>query len=957
MAFAVRAAALWAAADASLALDEKSYALRAGALLDGKGFLGSYQSWVRHGPGLLADLPQYPGAWQPPGQTVFMAAVMAASGRSLLAVKLAQVMLGTLCVGLVYALGRAWFDRRCGLAAAWLCALYPNLIAFTHYLWSETLFSFLLLGALWLLTRRPGPPTPGSALLGGALLGLGALTRGTLLYFLPVLLAWLVWTHRSGARVALARAALVASVALLVVAPWAVRNTRVHGGFVMIETNGPYNLWRGNGADAFAGRGDPRTPHYAWPFEGVPLAPVGNRSASRLVEEAKRALGSQEPTDLQIIGYARHAAWRSILDDPAAFFSRIRYRLIDMWNPTSFLIRHFRLGAYGEVPHALQASVTAAAVLGYLLAMGLACAGFWLARRRPQAWLVLLLVAFFSGVSALAFGLTRFRLPLVPPLIVLGSPAAVALLDRLWPRSRRPAAGGSALCTLLLLLVLAGCGEPGRAPAAGGPNILWVVWDTVRADHMSLYGYGRKTTPRLDAWAQEARVFENATSTAGYTLPSHASMFTGLLPSEHCTHNGHQRLDDRYTTLAELLRGAGYRTFLFSANPQISASPARNFGQGFETTEHPWSPRYAEAALELVERKLPPEDRSSELPEQLRQARSGEGRLTAWNIKAAGEIAQRATLAWLDSLGDQRPWLVFLNYMEAHRPYIPPREYRERMMSAQEVERSYRVDRSWLPMWEYTFGLREYSEEEMSLTRATYDATLRELDDLFAELLDALERAGHLDDTIVILTSDHGEHLGEQHMLDHQYSVYEPLLRVPLVIHYPGRVEPGRDPRPVMNFDVFPTLLELAGLAAPEQAGSQAVSLLSPREQRARLAEEPESSEIGIRQVLATHPGWDPSRYQRRLRALTRARYKYIWASDGRHELFDLAEDPLEKRNLVASRSEVSNALAEELESRYAMLQLCRVTVDSAQPRGATPAERDMLETLGYLEKDDDRSR
>ena len=93
VAFAVRIAALWAAADASLTLDEQTYALRAEALLDGEGFLGSYQSWVRHASGLLADLPQYPGAWQPPGQTVFMAALMAPSGRSLLAVKLAQVVL------------------------------------------------------------------------------------------------------------------------------------------------------------------------------------------------------------------------------------------------------------------------------------------------------------------------------------------------------------------------------------------------------------------------------------------------------------------------------------------------------------------------------------------------------------------------------------------------------------------------------------------------------------------------------------------------------------------------------------------------------------------------------------------------------------------------------------------------------------------------------------------------
>ena len=480
----------------------------------------------------------------------------------------------------------------------------------------------------------------------------------------------------------------------------------------------------------------------------------------------------------------------------------------------------------------------------------------------------------------------------------------------------------------------------------------------MRADHLSLYGYPRKTTPRLDAWAQGARVFENASSTAGYTLPSHASMFTGLLPSEHCTHNGHQRLEDRYATLAELLRDAGYRTFLFSANPQISASPARNFGQGFEATEHPWSPRYRDAALELVQRKLPPEDRSSELPERLRQARRGEGPLNAWNIKAAGEIAERATLAWLDSLGGERPWFVFLNYMEAHRPYIPPRAYREQMMSEEEVRRSYRVDRSWLPMWEYTFGLREYSEEEISLTRATYDATLRELDDLFAELLEALAQGGHLDDTIVILTSDHGEHLGEQHMLDHQYSLYQPLLRVPLVIHHPGRIEPGRDPRPVVNFDLFPTLLELVGLAAPEGSGSQAVSLLSPREGS-------RAPRRGAGELAGRHPAGArrPSGLGSVSLSAAPARADPTLATSTSGPRTDATSSSTSPQTLwrrgtsSRHRPKCRTPWLKSWRAATRRFDTAVVPDDSAQPRASTPTEREMLEALGYLGEDDDRKR
>jgi arylsulfatase A-like enzyme len=482
-----------------------------------------------------------------------------------------------------------------------------------------------------------------------------------------------------------------------------------------------------------------------------------------------------------------------------------------------------------------------------------------------------------------------------------------------------------------------------------------VVWDTARADRLSLYGHSRPTTPRLDAWATRARVFDNALSPAGYTLAAHGSLFTGLLPSEHCAHNGSPRLDDRHTTLAEQLTDAGYRSYLYSANPQITASPSRNFAQGFEVTEHPWSPAYRQQALALVEAKLPEEDRSSELPEQLEAARHGDGPITPWNIKAAGELAGRALLDWIESGESERPWFAFLNYMEAHRPTIPPRSYRELMMSDEEVERSYRVDRSFLSSWEYSFQLRDYTPEELELTRATYDATLRELDDLFGELLVALEAGGHLEDTVVILTSDHGDHLGEQHMLGHQYSVYQPLLRVPLVLYAPERADAGRDPRPVMNYDAFPTVLELAGVELPEGLGTRAVSLLSPTDGRPRFAEEPEHSRVAIRAVQRRHPGWDPAPYQRRLRTLIDADTKYLWGSDGRHALYDLARDPWEERNLLESQPQRARRLAEQLAGYYATLTHC-TPMEHADGTGAaaSPEEQRMLQALGYLGEEDE---
>lgn len=486
-----------------------------------------------------------------------------------------------------------------------------------------------------------------------------------------------------------------------------------------------------------------------------------------------------------------------------------------------------------------------------------------------------------------------------------------------------------------------------------GPNILWIVWDTVRADHMSLHGYGKPTTPKLDAWAKGARVFTDCRSAAGYTIASHGSMFTGLLPSEHGAHNGHEVLEDCHATIAELLRSAGYQTYLYSANPNVSKF--RNMVQGFEVAEHPWDDSRRTEATQLVLSKLDPNDRSTELPRRMAEGVQ-RGAVLDWDIKATGVLQQKYLLQWLGKRDTSKPYFAFLNYMEAHRPHIPTRDHRDRMMSPEQVDASYKVDRSWLAMWEYVFGLREYTAEELAVIAGTYDATLAELDDLFADLLTALSAGGYLDDTIVILTSDHGEHLGEHHLLDHQYSVYEPLLRVPLVVHFPAKFQPGRDDNPVMSMDIFPTLLELGGAQPPPDLYSPAISLLHPVRERARFAQEPALSEAGMDIMRRKHPDFDPSSRQRKLTAMAKGPAKIIWGSDGRHEMYDLAGDPAETTNLAPAQTARAETLVRQIESLSAALRL------RCDPTGKVPPltdaekamRRSMLSGLGYVGDDDE---
>jgi len=284
--------------------------------------------------------------------------------------------------------------------------------------------------------------------------------------------------------------------------------------------------------------------------------------------------------------------------------------------------------------------------------------------------------------------------------------------------------------------------------------------------------------------------------------------------------------------------------------------------------------------------------------------------------------------------------------MEAHRPYIPPRKYREQVMTPEQVAASYRVDRSKLPIWEYTFGLREYTPEELAVIAGTYDATLLELDDLLAELLAALQQRGDLENTVIIITSDHGELLGEHHMLDHQYSLHEPLVAVPLVVHYPAVFKPGRDDSPVMSLDLFATLLELAGVPAPA-GGTWAVPLQRPQSGRTRLAEDRGTFEFGITTVRAAHPDFDDKRWRRSLASFVKGPTKFIWGEDGRHELYELASDPQERRNLASSQADRAADLARQMETVRAMLRLrCDPSGKLPEP---TPAERKVLETVGYM--------
>ncbi len=490
---------------------------------------------------------------------------------------------------------------------------------------------------------------------------------------------------------------------------------------------------------------------------------------------------------------------------------------------------------------------------------------------------------------------------------------------------------GCALCVAasLMLLALSACQvEPSKREAAR-PNILWVIWDTARASNMSIYGYDRPTTPHLEQWVQRARVFSNVLSTATTTIPSHASMFTGMLPAQHGVDDGHPKLGDQHQTIAEILKAAGYRTYLFSANPYVGKPTS--LSRGFDEVEHPWSPAFKDEATRIIEAKTRPYSTDGEPPSWARY------------VKTAGSLAGQGLSNWLEQSGDE-PFFAVLNYMEAHLPLVPDRHYREQFMTDAELIQSYQSPVLGMTVWRYTAGLMDLSEGRLAALRRTYDAAIAELDHLFFELLRSLEQSGHLSNTVIVLTADHGELLGEHHMLNHQYSVHDPLLRIPLIISHPTLVDPGRDDRPAMNVDLFPTLLELAGVSVETPYRSEAVSLFAGRSERDRLSEYPFADGKHIRYLGFEHPEFIPDPWLRTLRAFRSGGMKYVWASDGDHALYDVAADPDELSNLVLERPELANRLDSQLRAFLENLG----EPDRGSSVEFSDETRKMLESLGY---------
>ena len=351
------------------------------------------------------------------------------------------------------------------------------------------------------------------------------------------------------------------------------------------------------------------------------------------------------------------------------------------------------------------------------------------------------------------------------------SSADAAAFPGAW--STRRAAWSAALAAAAL-----GCGVGAdHSSERRRPNIVLYVVDTVRADRLGVYGYEKPTSPRVDALAEGAVLFENAYAQSSWTRPAVASLFTGLLPPAHRTVGRRSVLPEEATTLTEILSANGYEGLGLVRNPNVGA--AFGFSQGFT--------RF----------RSEDRDRDETMLDRIR--------------------------LWLDERQDpERPFFLYLHAIDPHGPYAPAPEFEE-MFDAAGAPAHYRTVRYLLQLNQGEVQPDPGTAEALS---RLYDAEVAQNDRAFGQLLDELEARGLAGDTAVIYVSDHGEEFEEHGRWEHGVSLYEEVLRIPFVMRLPG-IAPQRVKAPAQHVDLLPTLLAYLGIEAPATDGRDL--LLAPR--------------------------------------------------------------------------------------------------------------------------------
>ncbi|MEF8851293.1 MAG: sulfatase-like hydrolase/transferase [Haloarculaceae archaeon] len=512
----------------------------------------------------------------------------------------------------------------------------------------------------------------------------------------------------------------------------------------------------------------------------------------------------------------------------------------------------------------------------------------------------------------------------------------------------------------------------------GPSNVLFVVMDTVRKRNLSVYGYDRPTTPALEAFAEEAAVFEEAVAPAPWTLPVHASLFTGLYPSQHGATQENPYLEGA-TTLAESLSAAGYATACYSSNAWIT--PYTNLTDGFDDQDNFFQVMpgdFLSGPLARAWKAMNDDPRLRKLADGLVELGN-----TAHEYFAKGEGGDSKTPAIVDRVqdfvddaeADDREWFAFVNLMDAHLPYHPPAEFAEEF--APGVDSTAVCQNSK----EFNSGARDIDDEEWTDIVGLYDAEVAYIDHHLGRLFDWLRETDRWDETMVVVCADHGELHGEHDLYGHEFCVYDPLVNVPLLVKAPG-LKPGRDETTQVELqDLYHTVLDYAGAEGTDASTADAAaepldparSLLSADYREFATTSGPDRTRfsahadgdlddvafvdyhrpvVELRQLesKASDAGITldtESRFYSRMRAARRVDAKYIRNERIPDEAYRLDRDPGETDNLAGA--DLNDGDAAAIGAVEGALTVFESEVDG---EWADVGDEDVLEDMGEEAKD-----
>lgn len=497
------------------------------------------------------------------------------------------------------------------------------------------------------------------------------------------------------------------------------------------------------------------------------------------------------------------------------------------------------------------------------------------------------------------------------------------------------------LFAVLLLAAAPGCRPRPEAPAIeplpARSNILLITVDTLRADHLSSYGYARQTSPVIDRLAAEGVRFAQPTVQWPKTTPSFASIFTSTYPKDNgIVRTAGQPISCRFEMLAERLRKQGYTTHAVVANAAVGSD--FYFDQGFDTFIETWKlphgadgadPNRAEAVTRLAESLLD-------------------------KIQQSG-----------------KPYFLWVHYLDPHAPYTPPGEARDKFQGDDHFDPAVKLT-IFPKKRQQMMGIGTEQaldgRDDLAFYVARYDAEIAYNDEQIGRLLEEMGKRGLLRKTLTAFTSDHGESLGEHnYYFDHGRFGFETCLRVPLILHYPGVIEPRVDTAPVELLDLSPTLLEAAGIALPGGRWNQGRSL-TPRLRGVPLpaAKPSEEGKDGLPpeppgDLAFAEAGWETNnKWQKVVRdqrfkliyAQTRPDQRWIGGEGVRFVLYDLQNDPGETKNVADQYPQDLERLQRAL---AAWDRMPRYKVETEEDTGACggremEAETEaLLRSLGYL--------